>query len=345
MSQSTELEGEDRFEGTVIDFGAHLYPEQLFPEHEYAEVLERSPYDGERSRQPYLDLLGSRFYDPEILTDLYDRAGYDRAVLSLPYYMGHDDINETQTANDKLLEIVQSSEMFYGLASIPVAAGGETAAEEFERALDDGYNGGAVSARNGDVELDDSELEPVYEVAVEHDAPLFVHPVLNESLHPDVLDDTYLLNAVFGREIVQAESICKVVHAGVFDRYPDLDMVYHHHGGNIASFIGRLFIQLDSGRFPDRQIYIKDFYEFKEQLEENIYIDTCGYLAHPGPTRTALEVFPDSQVLLGTDYPFEPRSVRELRKYISTIRDHTSYNGARNVLGENAMSLLTNVEE
>ncbi len=312
----------------IVDFGGHLYPESVYP-----EPIKNGPLD---------DLLGPKLSDPDTVAALYSEAGIDKVVLSQPYYMGSDNVEAVRTANDELLSIIDNYRQFYGLASVPVAAGGDAAAEEFERALESGYNGGAIETKTSGIELTDSELDPVYEVAEQYGAPLLVHPKLDKSLHPDALDDTYLLNAIFGREAALSESICKVIHEGVLDTYPDLNLVYHHLGGNIASMLGRIHLQLDTGRWPG-QDNVVSYDTFKEYLEGRIYFDTSGFFGYDRPLRATFEEVPTSQVLFATDYPFEPRNADELSMLADSVGSTLSRADARKVHSETAHRLLTNM--
>lgn len=309
----------------VIDFGAHFHTELFEP------------------LEPLHKEIGPISEDHEQYAAWFKRGGFDAAVLSQPYFMGHDDADRTAQANDALLDIIDAYEEYYSLAAIPIGAGGDEAAAEFERSLDNGYNGGALPTKvNGD-ELVAQVYEPIFEIADSTGAPVMVHPKLHESVHPEVLDDTYLLNAIFGREVALCESISKVVHEGVLDRYPNLNLVYHHLGGNIATMMGRSNIQLDIGRWPGRQQHIKDFEEFREQIENRIYLDTSGHLGYLGPLRDALEVFPSSQLLVATDAPYEPRSTTELERYVTSVKELTSRRDARRILGGNAQELMINL--
>lgn len=315
----------------TVDFSAHLYPEPIYSEY----------HDG----PPVTPALT----DPEQLAVWYEGTGVESAVLSQPLFMGHHDGEATARANDVLLDVIHDYDQFFGLAAIPVAAGPEAAAEEFERCLDAGYHGGALATDSGGVELVDDDIEPVLKVAETAGAPLLVHPKLDESLHPNALD-SHRLNNVFGREVTLAASICKVIHEGVLDRFPELNLVYHHSGGNIASMMGRLWVQLDEGRWPDGDTRVYDdndhlewFPSFKETLEERIYLDTSGYGGYPAPLRAALEEFPASNIVLGSDGPVETRTSSELVEMVEMVADLTPATETRQILGETAFDLLVNV--
>ncbi|PCR88855.1 amidohydrolase family protein [Natrinema ejinorense] len=315
----------------VIDFGAHIYPEEYLP------GSDDNP-DADLN-----ELLGPIHHDPAVLLERMDAAGVDEAVLSQPYYMGDGDAELVAETNDALLSMIDAEDRFYGLAALPVAAGGETAAAELERCLEAGYHGGALETSTQGIELTDEEVEPVLEVADAYDAPLLVHPKIDDSIHPDTLDDTYRLNAVFGREVALSRGICKAIHTGLLDRYENLDLVFHHLGGNIAAMLGRVHLHHDIGRWPGQES-IKSSAAFKRQLEERVYVDTSGFFGYHAPVRTALEEFPSTQLLFGTDIPYEPRTDDELEAFVATVEDVTSSTDATRVLGQNTLDLLANVD-
>ncbi|MFB6131637.1 MAG: amidohydrolase family protein [Salinigranum sp.] len=318
----------------IIDFGGHLYSDRV-------------PARPESFRS--FDDLIPHFSDPDEIIRQYRAAGITGNVLVAPHYTQIDDVEATAEANDVLLEIVEEHDHFLGgLACIPFTDDGEAAAEEFRRALDNGFNGGVLEAWSQEygIDLTDEALDPVYDVAERTGAPILVHPKAEMSLHPDIeiLDDDYRLNAIFGREVSLWASVCKVVHDGVLDRHPDLNLVYDHIGGNIASLMGRMHYQYETERWPGDDSKMKSWDEFRSQLEERIYLKMAGHHAYQAPLRATLEEFPASQVLFATDFPFEPRSVAELEANVETVEDLTSRADARRIFSENARELLVNLD-
>lgn len=308
-------------EATVVDFGAHFYPPELDDPAQDVDQFSEDEYAGV-----------DRMSDPETVLDEMDAAGYDAMVLSNTDYLGHDDAAETATSNDALHEHVAHHEEFHGLGSVPIGAGGEQAAAEFERCLEMGLNGGGL--HETEVALTDDEMEPVLEVADRTGAPLFVHI-------PNLPNVPYRLNATYGREAAQQESITRAIHDGLFDRYDELTIVWHHLGGNIAAMLGRTHLHADSSRWPN-QDDMKSYPEFKAQLEEHVYIDTCGFFGYTAPIRTALEEFPAENLLFGTDYPWEPRSPEELDQLAKAIGESGTREDVRRILGGNALEVLVN---
>jgi predicted TIM-barrel fold metal-dependent hydrolase len=313
----------------IVDFGAHYHPENpdsFKPYHDFIEESNGFPI----------------CTDVTAILECYRVADVDHAVLSQPYYMGSDDADATANGNDLLLEVIDKYQEFFGLAAIPTAAGGEAAAAEFERALDAGYNGGAVETTSHGIDLLDDELEPVFEVADQTGAPILVHPKLHDSLGEGILDDTWRLNAIFGREVALASSICKLIHDGVYDRYPDLKLVFHHTGGNLPSMLHRVHLQIDEGRWPGIE-NLKSYGEFERQFAERVFLDSSGYFGERAPARCTLETVPTENFLFATDFPYETRTPQEFENFVDSYQDLCSPPDAAKVLGGNALDILINV--
>lgn len=303
---------------TVIDFGAHHYPAALG---EYPQ-----------SESAVHEFGTDRLQDPDTFIEEMREGGIDVMVQSANRLLGNKDVELVEQANDSLIEMVEAYAEFYGLAALPINAGGEIAAEEFERCIDKGLQGGGL--HETEVGLTDEEMEPVLEVADQTGAPLFIHiPELPHDKHRD--------SAIFGREVAQQKSISAVIHEGIYDSYPNLNIVWHHLGGNIASMLGRVHLQLEKGRWP-KQDHVVSFEEYKTKFEERVYVDSSGFFGYTAPIRVALEEFPSTQVLFATDYPWEPRSGAELGEFVDSVLESGNRQDARRILGENALDLMVN---
>lgn len=325
----------DRSDLTIIDFASHIHPSD--PENKDHEYI-----DEELGRPVYLE--------PDEHLQSNQEAGIDGAVLSQPVFMGHPDLEATREANDAMKDVVSEWEQYHALASIPTGAGVEEAAAEFERCLDAGFNGGGLETLSPDgLEVHHEEMAPILEIADRTGAPLLVHPKLHSSINSEVLDDSWLLNASLGRDVGLAASIVKVIHTGVLDRYPDLNLVFHHTGGNIASSLGRIHNQLE--KFPPEVWFdgdppepVKDWPEFRAQLEERVYIDTAGYYGYETVLESALSTFPTSQILFGTDFPFETRTTADFVAILDAIEELVPRADAEQIFADNALELLINTE-
>lgn len=314
----------------IVDFGTHYYepmPDWRLEDHREIEAYAGAPI----------------CTDVEAFLERYAAAGVDAAVISEPMFMGASDAEAVAAANDALLEVVNAHEELYGLAAVPTAAGGEAAAAELERSIDAGFHGGALATRSDGIELIDDPLEPVFEVADRTGAPLLVHPTLNASLGADVLSDHWYLNVIFGREVAMAESISKVIHEGVYDRYPDLALVFHHNGGNIATMLGRIEGSLARAHRSGAD-HLKSYDEFEHLLETRVFVDTAGYYGDVPPFRVTLERLPAENVLFATDFPYETVHAETFEEIVDAIRTVRAGADREAILGGNALELLVNVD-
>lgn len=313
---------------TIVDFGAHIHPtdpEAFAFVHRFIEDGDGAPICTD------IDAVAAR----------YRESGIDAAVLSQPLFMGHDDAAATRSGNDTLLETIEPYDTFYALAGLPTGAGGTEAAAEFERCLEAGYHGGAVEV-GAETRLTDPAFSPVFEVADRTGAPILVHPTLMQSLGGAALDDSLQENAIWGREVGIAANIAAVIHEGILDRYPDLNLVFHHLGGNIASMAGRIHLRLEKGQWPGLED-LKPYDEFARQLADRVYLDTAGYYGYTVPIQTALEELSATQLLYATDFPYETRDPETFQQIVDGVEGVADGDASDDILGGNALDLLVNV--
>ena len=73
------------------------------------------------SFQDFSSLLNGADRNPEKLLEDIKNAGITGAVLSQPYLLGHEDLDEVKEADDAILNIIKKYDEFYGLAAIPLS--------------------------------------------------------------------------------------------------------------------------------------------------------------------------------------------------------------------------------
>ncbi|MDQ0642788.1 amidohydrolase family protein [Microbacterium murale] len=189
-----------------------------------------------------------------------------------------------------------------------------------------GLAGVEISSFAGDVELSDPRLEPFWSRAEELGAVVFLHPFgcsLDERL-----DRFYLANTV-GQPVENAVALSHLIFAGVLDRHPDLKLVVAHGGGYLPTAIGRSDhawrVRPDAhGCAHPPSSYLR-----------HIWFDTVVH--DPLALRHLIEVVGASQVVLGSDFPFD----MGLDDPVGTVRGAgLSDDVARRILSENAAALL-----
>jgi len=182
--------------------------------------------------------------------------------------------------------------------------------------------------------LDSPEYFPFYEKLIEHDLPLFIHPVHWKSYPLVDMDQGWRMMHVFGWPFDTTQAVWRLIFGGVLDRFPDLKVVTHHLGGMLPYFSQRIEVNYD--------MFLSD--KLPRPITEywgNIYGDTamdgtheafpCGY-AFFGPDR----------MLFGTDYPMGPENgeffIRENLKGIRAL--NISSEEREKILGGNSARLL-----
>src|SRR5450432_2548216 len=169
--------------------------------------------------------------DIEAQLAVLDTAGIETKVLTAPPNMvatpGQSlPLSLIERINDRFAELIaRYPRRLLGLATID-AFQGESAAREITRAVRTlGLRGICVDCAQGDRFLDVPEAFPTFETAAALGIPVFVHPVspsgLTERFAP--LGHTGVLLA---RGTEDAASLLALLRSGIFDRLPELKIVF-----------------------------------------------------------------------------------------------------------------------
>ncbi len=242
-----------------------------------------------------------------------DAAGIDMQVLSLSA-SGLDKLDQTtrtslvRECNDALAEAVSAHpDRFAGFAHLALQEP-DGAAAELERCVTRlGFKGVMVSGTTDGRFLDDPRFYPVLAEAERLDVPIYLHPAPPP---PDVfkayfsgLPDgvgTALSMAGWGWHAENGLHSLRLVVAGVFDRFPKLQLIIGHMGENIPFSLARADERL-SPAAPYLQRRVADYFH------TNFHITTSGYFALQ-PLLCALTVFGADRIIFAVDYPYSPNT-------------------------------------
>ncbi|MFC1946150.1 amidohydrolase family protein [Chloroflexota bacterium] len=181
-----------------------------------------------------------------------DDNGVDMAVLSLspPGVQNIDPADGSAWArsiNDELSQVVrQHPDRFIGLACI-APQNPEEAADEIERSVNEGgLKGVAIYSHSRNEYLDDKKYWPIFEKAAKLDVPVCMHPELPSSLIlPGYADYGFVLaGPILGFAADVALHTVRLILSGLFDRYPELQMVLGHLGEGLPFWLERLDAKL-----------------------------------------------------------------------------------------------------
>lgn len=238
-----------------------------------------------------------------------DAAGIDMQVLSpnAPSVQVLEPALAVEVArrtNDRLAEIVAAHpDRFAGFATVPTPdpAG---AVVELERSIKElGLKGAIVHGHSRGHFLDDKRFWPVLECAEDLGVPIYLHP----APPPEAVMIAYfsgldeevgraLSTSAWGWHVETGMHALRLVVAGVFDRFPRLQIMLGHMGENIPFSLARADSTLGRvTRHLERPV--------ADYFHENFYITTSGYITFP-PLLCALLVFGADRLMFSVDFPF-----------------------------------------
>jgi predicted TIM-barrel fold metal-dependent hydrolase len=242
-----------------------------------------------------------------------DDAGIDIQVLSLNA-PGCEQLDPREGAplarerNDVLSEIVaRHPTRFVALAALcPDPEKPEVAADELERCVRDlGFRGWKVNSHIRDTNLDDPRYDPIFERAAALGVPVYLHPTVphGSMIEPYKGYGYMLLGPALGFGAETALQSMRLMYSGVFDRYPDLQIVLGHLGEGLYFWVYRLDFEFTKP-WLTRDPRVKSERAPSEYLRQNFYASTSGHFQSSAFMGTYMEAGAD-RMLFATDYPYE----------------------------------------
>jgi predicted TIM-barrel fold metal-dependent hydrolase len=169
-----------------------------------------------------------------------------------------------------------------------------------------GFVGAFVAVGPATKRMDHPDYEHLYKALVELDATLWLHPSRPPTI-PDFTDEKlsrYYEWLLVGWPYDTTWAMFRIVFSGVFDRYPTIRIVTHHHGTFIPLLAPRIDNTLPSLEAAAPPIPTKITKPYIEHFRK-FYCDTaaCGFA--PKALELAVDFFGPERVLFGSDTPFD----------------------------------------
>jgi predicted TIM-barrel fold metal-dependent hydrolase len=214
-----------------------------------------------------------------------DAAGIDVQVLSqtqpsVESLAAAEAVTLAREAKDFLADaIARRPDRFSGFAALPTPAP-EAAAEELERAVTNlRLKGALINGRTGGRFLDDRTFWPIFEAAAALGVPVCLHPSLPPGAVREACYDGlppaashWLSIAAWGWHVDTGLHALRLIAAGVFDRFPGLQVVIGHMGEAIPFMLERTNSTLShSATGLEREI--------REYFQQNFYVTTSGFFS------------------------------------------------------------------
>lgn len=285
--------------------------------------------------KPYRNLSDACWVAERRLDEM-DRTGIHMQALS-PMPELYSYWLETRVAydliryiNDTLAKLVTEGQgRFVGLAGVPLQDL-DLAITELRRAVNDlGLRGVAIGSNVNGVAIGDPRFQPFFAEVERLGSKVFVHALRPVGM--ERLVGPAPLQQVLAYPNDVGLAMASVITGGLLQQFPGLRIAFSHGGGTFAALLPRL-----------EQGY-KTFPALQEQMPEppstqarRLYVDS---LVFDAPLlRHLVEVFGQTKVMLGTDYPFNFREVAPVARIEQAfpqtdLRERLIRTNARTFLG------------
>ncbi len=246
----------------------------------------------------------------ERLADM-DRAGIDMAVLSMcspgvQIFDPADGSALARDANDELAEAVaKHPDRYVGLAAFsPLDA--DNAAKELERGVTKlGLRGGILNGHVLGTYLDDEKYWPVFEAAESLGVPIYLHPNMPSPQMIEPFLSRSLDAAIYGFACDTGLHALRLMIAGIFDRYPKLQIILGHCGEALPYWLYRIDFMHSriaaTGRHPNVKPLQRRAWDY---LCDNFHYTSSGVGWAP-PIKYVQDVIGVDRMMYAMDYPWQ----------------------------------------
>lgn len=251
-------------------------------------------------------------------------------------------------ANDGFAELVAKHPKRFPsfVAALPMN-NPDAAALEMERCIKHlGAVGVQMYSNAAGKALDAMEFRPLFQIAVDTDTPIWLHPDRHADFSDYATEDSsqYEIFWTFGWPYETSVAMARMVFSGFFDQWPNLKVITHHMGAMIPYFTGRVGYGWDQlgTRTSDKDYagLLKSMKKRPIDYFHSFYADTALFGAKAG-TQCGLDFFGVDKVVFASDAPFEPSPGLYIRETIAVIESlNLSADDKDKIYRRNAESLL-----
>lgn len=326
----------------TVDMHCHLFTpavEALVADHplklcEAQDRLRLLGSESVRTNQAMYQTISKKLHDIDLRLADMERLRIDLQVLSPSptqfYYWADEALSEeiVELQNEHIASVCHNNPTrFAGLGAISLQYP-ELATRQLRGIQEKhGLLGVEISSDPTGNGLDDPLLEPFWTEAARRGLVIFLHP-LGTSLGERV--NRYYLSNIIGQPLETTVALGQLIYGGVFDRHPLLKVLAAHGGGFLPYYSGRF----DHGYVvrPESRVNV----QAPSKYLSRIFFDTVVY--DHLTLRHLVDRVGISQILAGTDYPFDMGEY-QLHKLVGSVPEMDHKAGAA-ILGGNAMRLL-----
>lgn len=254
-------------------------------------------------------------WDPELRIEEYATFNTQvQVVCTIPVMFSYwakplDCLSLSQFLNDHIAKITTKYPKNYiGLGTVPMQDA-ELAVTELDRLKKIGIKGIQIGSNINDENLNEERFFPIFEACEKLSLAVLVHPwnMMGENKM-----QRYWLPWLVGMPAETSRAICSMIFGGIFEKLPNLRVMFAHAGGSFLPTIGRIshgfecrpdLVAIDNAIDPRK--YLKKF-----------WVDSVTH--DPLMLEYVLKMQGSNRVMLGSDYPF-PLGDLEIGKFIEEM--------------------------
>ncbi len=329
-------------ENFIVDMEHHFIPSRALKlvgktrEHDFGVGLRRF-------REAY-EIMGNI----NVHLEFMDASGIDMSILSTGAFSpnGYD---FCKACNDGYSEAVKEyPNSLKGMIQV-YPHDEDKNRDEIKRGVEElGLWGIALVSSYGETTIDSTLMNPLYEIALKYDMPVFIHPTVRTNLWGG---ERYDLYTTVSREYDIAKSLVEIIY-GVLPRFPELKVIMAHLGGGLPTLKGRLLAHHKAegfciaeedrgqGMSVDEAKEMGLFGHFEFQLR-NMLFNSAGYGGWLPVIKSAFESLGADRICFGTDYPYQISKPKYVRKIITDVNQlNIANHDKKQFLSENLRRLF-----
>ena len=251
-----------------------------------------------------------------------DAAGIDMQIVSLTA-PGVEQLEAAEAialateTNDFLADAIKKHPArLGGFVTLPIMAPDKAAQELERRVRGQKFAGAIINGHTRGRYLDDKFFWPVLESAEQLGAPIYLHPTRPPQA---VIDASFggfspMVSDIFagpgwGWHIETAVHIIRLILGGVFDRFPNLQIVIGHLGEGLPGMFQRLDVMAPALTRLQRPV--------TTYLKENIHYTFSGFFFPPTFLALLLELGGVDRMMFSIDHPYQ--SMPEGRAFLDQL--------------------------
>jgi len=322
----------------VIDFHNHYYPPNYMKALQSGQSSVRVTIDADGNPNIHypgdynVAVRGHR--DLDYRAGVLQELGVAKQVVTLTTPGTHVEkpdvaVRLAAMVNDEFTAAMERPDgKFTALATLPLNDP-TASAKELERAMRQlGMRGAMLFSNVNGVALSDRRYWPLYEIANDLGAVLYIHP--EHPINVEMMKEYWLMPLV-GFLYDTTLAAASLVFAGVPERFPKIRWALCHLGGTIPYLAERL----DRGFHAFRDCRANIQREPSSYLKQ-FYYDTVNF--NQGALKLAIDFAGADHILAGSDYPHQIGSIPSMLDAIAKLP--VSDTDRQGIYGGNAAKLL-----